>query len=75
MGWLRSAGVCHGRGDGMNSIPAPVLLRALAAMEAVRDYLNDNTCKDPYVQLIKAQAELGCYVDAALKQTKVEVEA
>lgn len=59
----------------MNSIPAPVLLRALAAMEAVRDYMNDNTLKDPYVQLIKAQAELGAYVDAVLKQTKVEVEA
>ena len=59
----------------MNSIPAPVLLRALEAMEAVRDYLNDNTRKDPYVQLIKAQAELGAHVNAVLKQVKVEVEA
>ena len=59
----------------MNRIPLGVLVRAVQAMKDAQAYLNDKSLPDPYMAVLRAQAELGAHVNLILSETTTEVTA
>ena len=48
------------------AVPMAVLVRALAALQAANEGLNNPAAPDPYMLVLKSKIELGHYVEKML---------